>query len=125
MISSGTELRNCLACSKPLKGRADKKFCDDYCRSNYNNKLKPDAHPLVRKINNILRKNRRILQELLPAHEETVKTTKYKLAERGFNFTHFTHTYTNRKGALYYFCYDYGWLPLEKDWCVVVKRNKD
>jgi hypothetical protein len=32
-----TEIKKCLACNKTLRGRADKKFCDDYCRSNYNN----------------------------------------------------------------------------------------
>ena len=25
----------CLTCNKPVKGRTDKKFCDDYCRNNY------------------------------------------------------------------------------------------
>ena len=29
--------KKCLSCGKLLKGRVDKKFCDDYCRNNYNN----------------------------------------------------------------------------------------
>jgi predicted nucleic acid-binding Zn ribbon protein len=44
--------RLCLTCNKPLKGRTDKKFCDDYCRNNYNNQLKSNTINLVRNINN-------------------------------------------------------------------------
>ncbi len=58
-------VKNCLACERPIKGRTDKKFCDDSCRNNYNNRLNSDATPLIRNINNILRKNRRILLDLL------------------------------------------------------------
>lgn len=54
--------KTCLACDKPLKGRLDKKFCDDYCRNNYNNRLNSDQSNYVRNVNNILRKNRRILE---------------------------------------------------------------
>ncbi len=32
------EIKTCLTCGAPLIGRVDKKFCDDYCRSMYNNK---------------------------------------------------------------------------------------
>ena len=28
------------------------------------------------------------------------------------------------KGNIYYFCYDYGYLPLEHDWYLVVKNSK-
>ena len=55
----------CLNCNKPVKGRTDKKFCDDYCRNNYNNQLKSNTINLVRNINNALGKNRRILENLL------------------------------------------------------------
>jgi len=34
---AAAENKTCLACGKILKGRVDKKFCDDYCRNNYNN----------------------------------------------------------------------------------------
>ena len=30
------EEKRCLECGDVIKGRADKKFCDDQCRSNYN-----------------------------------------------------------------------------------------
>jgi len=33
----GSPVRKCLHCDHVLKGRTDKKFCDDYCRNTYNN----------------------------------------------------------------------------------------
>ena len=60
------ETKTCLACVKPLKGRIDKKFCDDYCRNNYNNlqKAKGNYSSFVRNINNTLLKNRKILESI-------------------------------------------------------------
>lgn len=119
-----TNEKRCVECNKPLKGRTDKKFCDDSCRNSYNNKLNSDSNSYVRNINNILRRNRRILEEALPVAEEMAKTTKAKLLEKGFQFKYLTHTYKNKKGNIYYFCYDYGYLLLESDWVLIVKRRE-
>ena len=117
--------RFCLNCNKPVKGRTDKKFCDDFCRNNYNNQLKSNTINLVRNINNALGKNRRILENLFIAGEEMAKTTRNKLLQKGFQFKYITHTYTNKKGNVYFFCYDIGYLPLESDWYLLVKRKEE
>ena len=117
--------RLCLNCDKPVKGRTDKKFCDDYCRNNYNNQLKSNTINLVRNINNALGKNRRILENLFIAGEQMAKTTKNKLLQRGFQFKYITHTYTNKRGNMYFFCYDIGYLPLESDWYLLVKQKEE
>lgn len=114
----------CLHCEKPLKGRADKRFCNDYCRNNYNNQLNSDENNLVRNINNILRKNRRLLKQHLGEVEETVKVSRDKLSLEGFNFNHFTHVYQTQKQQTYYFVYEYGYLPLADDKILIVKRQK-
>jgi len=119
------EHRLCLTCNKPVKGRTDKKFCDDYCRNNYNNQLKSTTTNLVRNINNALGKNRRILENLLGTGEEIAKTTRNKLLQKGFQFQYITHTYTNKKGNTYFFCYDIGYLPLESDWYLLVKQKQE
>ena len=124
-MTTETPPRLCLACSKPVKGRTDKKFCDDYCRNNYNNQLKADSNNLVRNVNNALGKNRRILESIINEGEEMAKTNKEKLSEKGFLFKYMTHTYTNKKGNTYFFCYDYGYLPLENDWYLIVRRKED
>jgi predicted nucleic acid-binding Zn ribbon protein len=116
---------HCLECNKPLKGRIDKKFCDDSCRNAFNNKINSNQHEIVKKINNILKKNRKILEDIFPQQEEMYKTTKQRLLEKGFSFQYITHTYTNKKGNIYFFCYEYGYLPLENDWYLLVKRKEE
>ena len=112
----------CLDCGKPISGRSDKKFCNDICRNSYNNKLNSDSNNYVRTINNALRKNRRILEELIPGEEEKTKVSKSKLDKLGFNFSYFTNEYITQKGQRYFFVYEYGYLPLDDGWYAVVKR---
>ncbi len=69
--------RYCLECKTPIKGRADKKFCNDNCRNEHNNKVNKDSKNLIRNTNNRLRKNWRILEKLNP--ESKTKTTRSKL----------------------------------------------
>jgi predicted nucleic acid-binding Zn ribbon protein len=115
--------RLCLDCGEEISGRIDKKFCSDQCRNNFNNKQNSDSNNLVRNINNILRKNRRILSELNKAGK--TKTHKEKLLNMGYNLNYHTHTYTTKTGTVYFFCYDFGYLPLEKDFFFLVKREEE
>lgn len=115
----------CLNCNKPVKGRSDKKFCDDSCRNNYNNKLKGSSNNLVRNVNNALSKNRRIMERLLPTGEEISKANKEKLLALGFQFKYITHVYITKTGKTYYYCYDYGYLPLENNWYLIVRRKEE
>jgi hypothetical protein len=124
MITESTT-KNCLTCGKTVRGRIDKKYCDDYCRNNFNNQMKGGSINLVRNINNALRRNLRILSDFLPDGEEMAKTTRERLLQNGFHFNYITHTYTNKKGNVYYFCYDYGYLPLENNWYLLVRRKEE
>lgn len=115
--------KKCLECGAELRGRIDKKFCNDYCRNNFNNRKNSDANNLVRNINNTLRKNRRILETIIPENEEMKKTTRSKLLTLGFDFNYFTHIYTNNKGQNYHFIYEMGYLDLGDEWLLIVKRK--
>lgn len=112
----------CLECNEKIIGRADKKFCSDYCRNAYNNKINKDSKNLIRNINNRLRKNYRILEELNTSGKS--KTTKTRLLDKGFDFEYITNTYTTQKGSIYYFIYDQGYLPLDNDFYMLVKRER-
>jgi hypothetical protein len=115
--------KTCAECKEKISGRADKKFCSDLCRNAFNNRLNSDETNYVRNVNNALRKNRRILQELVPTHE-TNRCTRSRLLDLGFDFNFFTGTFTNRKGETYHYCYEFGYLPLENDYfCLVRKRT--
>ncbi|GAB4316337.1 MAG: hypothetical protein Kow00127_07730 [Bacteroidales bacterium] len=107
------EKRKCPECGFEIIGRADKIFCSDQCRNNYNNRLRRDTDAYVRKINHILRTNRRILAGLNPNGKARVH--RKFLAEKGFNFDYFTSTYTTKSGKTYYFCYEQGYLPDAED----------
>src|SRR6202012_5991997 len=95
------EVRVCLDCGEPLHGRADKKFCNDLCRNNYNNQLNSSSYNLVRNVNNILRRNRRILEELNPT--DKTKTTLKKLSSKSLDFEYHTRTYQAQNGKIYRF----------------------
>lgn len=105
-------IKTCPECGEKIIGRIDKKFCSDQCRNTYNNRLNSDASNTVRNINNALRKNRRILQELNKQSGKTM-VSKDTLLSNGFSFTYHTHTYTTKKGYVYVFCYEQGYLFLE------------
>ncbi|MBS1531677.1 MAG: hypothetical protein JSU01_15330 [Bacteroidetes bacterium] len=117
-----SEERYCLDCGEVLRGRADKKFCNDQCRNNYNNQLNSGSYNMVRNINNILKRNRRILEELNPTGK--TKVTLKKLAAKGMNFDYHTHVYHTQNGKTYHFCYEYGYLPLDNDEFLLVKREE-
>ncbi|WP_293301335.1 hypothetical protein [Pedobacter sp. UBA4863] len=110
----------CLDCQAELKGRTDKKFCDDQCRSNYNNKLKVQDQGLVKKINQVLAHNRKVLKDENPTGKAKVK--KEQLVKRGFDFDYHTHFYTTQNGHQYVFCYEYGYLFLANDEVLIVKK---
>ncbi|MSP68992.1 MAG: DUF2116 family Zn-ribbon domain-containing protein [Bacteroidetes bacterium] len=114
--------RKCIDCGDSINGRADKKFCSDQCRNSYNNRLNSTDTNFMRNVNNILRKNRRILGTLTPNGKSSIH--KDKILDLGFNFSYFTHTYTTRKGAVYFFCYEFGYLAIGNDFLSLVHRKK-
>jgi predicted nucleic acid-binding Zn ribbon protein len=117
--------KQCIDCGAPLNGRADKRFCDDYCRNHYNNRMKSGSNNLIRNINNALKKNRNVLSSLLNAEDDTTKVSRERLLESGFLFKYGTHSYTNKKGNVYIFCYDYGYLKLDNDVILIVRHKND
>jgi predicted nucleic acid-binding Zn ribbon protein len=119
------EDKNCLVCGKTLKGRSDKKFCDDYCRAAYNNDLKSAANNYIRNVNNALGRNRRIMESLLHDGETKTKANREKMIEKGFQFRYYTHRYTAKNGNTYHYCYEYGYLSLENNRVLIVKRNEE
>ncbi|HMR93621.1 MAG TPA: hypothetical protein PKC69_14965 [Chitinophagaceae bacterium] len=117
----------CQNCHKPVKGRSDKKFCNDFCRNSYNNRQNAHSETtrFIKKINSTLLRNRRLLAELLTGHPDMVKTTRRELLSAGFSFSYFTHTYHTKNAKTYYYCYDMGYLPLDNDWVLVVKKREE
>ena len=113
--------RECLECGDYLKGRIDKKFCSDYCRNSYNNKVNKDSKNLIRNMNNRLRKNYRTLKTLNTKDKTKVK--RETLLKHQFNFKYHTSEYITKTGSVYRYVYDQGYLELENDWFLLVKDD--
>lgn len=114
-------MKNCIECGEKFNGREDKKFCSDGCRNAFNNKINKDSTNYMRNINNKLRKNYRILTELNV--EGKTKTTRTKLIGKGFDFEFFTNILNTKTGNTYYFLYDQGYMALENDYYILVKKE--
>ena len=93
--------KKCLECGDSFKGRIDKKYCSDYCRNTYNNKVNRDSKNLIRNTNNRLRKNYNVLTKLN-------KTGKVKI-------------YVIKASKTYFYVYQ-GYLELENEIYLLIKR---
>ena len=99
----------CLACNRKLEGRTDKKLCDPYCKSawHYEKKRKGDAG-FYSKVDQQLKTNRKILKLFNKSGKATVRAQI--LFDKGFDPNFFTHYWKNKKGDVYLFIYEYGFL---------------
>jgi hypothetical protein len=113
--------QTCIECQVSFKGRIDKKFCSDQCRTVYNNRERSLENTYIKEVNSILKKNRRILLELNPEGKNRV--SRDKLKSKGFDFSYFTSTYKTKDGAQYFYCYEQGYLPIEKEQCLLVIKK--
>jgi hypothetical protein len=102
------EKKKCLECNEVLIGRIDKKFCDDVCRNNHNNKLNGKRNNLLRNIIRALQKNRQVLEMMKDSNRIPAKV----LVNNGFTFDYYTHTKKIGDENIF-FCFDFGYKILE------------
>ncbi len=102
--------KQCLDCGTLLKGRSDKKFCDDQCRSSYNNRQKAGVESVIRPINAILRRNHAILNAL--SLRKKIIVGREELLKMGFDFGYHTGCDLTGEGIVYT-CYDRGFRECE------------
>jgi hypothetical protein len=118
-------ITHCLQCGKPLRsGRSDKKFCNEGCRNLYHNMEKMGENEEIKKINQALKDNRRILKKILG--NKTAETiTHEQLLKEGFELDYHTHfVITIHQKNEYTFCYNYGYRRLEDVKYKVIKSFK-
>ncbi|MEE9350466.1 MAG: hypothetical protein V3U80_10500 [Flavobacteriaceae bacterium] len=115
------EKQQCKECGDEFKGRIDKKFCTDYCRNTYNNKINRDSKNLIRNTNNRLRKNYKVLSELNKTGK--TKVSRSKLIGHNFDFNFITSIYTTKTNNVYYYVYDQGYLELDNEVYLLIKRE--
>lgn len=101
--------KECIHCSKELRGRTDKKFCDPQCKSAYQYQIeKQNPERFYNKVDNQLKLNFKLLKEYNKGGKVTIRSNV--LLEIGFNPNFFTHYWKNQNGQVYFFIYEYGFL---------------
>lgn len=113
--------RTCLFCNEKLVGRADKRFCNDYCRNTYNNKKAPSG---VRMITQAISHNKTIL-ETLAGRENFGIFPLHQLIENGFSFSYFTHICESPEKEKWWVCYDIGYQLLPDGNLTIRRINPD
>ncbi len=110
-------IAKCLYCKKPIEnGRSDKKFCDIRHKDAYYNSLKIAEHREIKKIDTILKRNRRILKKLYNPKKAEIPVGRETLLKAGFEFGFHTHTaVTKNKANEIVFCYDFGYREISPD----------
>lgn len=114
-------MKTCLFCKEPIKGRSDKKYCDDSCRNAFNNNKSANSNNLMRRVNRILSKNRKILKEAYFLNES--KSSKETLLFKGFSFGYFTSVYENEEGKKCYFIYELGYCLIDDQEINILKKE--
>lgn len=114
-------MRKCPVCNELILGRSDKKYCSDLCRNSYNNDSLSEVRNKLSRVHAILRRNRRILEELI--NLKIRKVSKEKLLRQGFNFYYVTSFEGDRNGNLRYMCYEYGYYATGNDCYMLIKRE--
>jgi hypothetical protein len=107
--------KSCLNCQETIRGRSDKKFCDDQCRNQYNNGMLRHVNNRMRNINNILKRNRRILAQLKEQREIKID----ELIANGFHFAYFTHFDEQRKTK---YIFDIGYQVASNERVLIVQE---
>lgn len=123
MIMHIMNSKQCQACGKAIRGRSDKRFCDDYCRNIHHNQYKqsdPSAR-MIREINQILTGNRNILASLFGSENHLIVVEKIKLIEMGFVFRFLTHTEQGDTGTTYLCCYEYLYTPINEKQLLIAR----
>jgi len=106
-------MRKCIGCEDEITGRVDKIFCSDYCKSNYHYKKNIEKEKgLFVFIDRQLKLNRRLLNHFNKAGKAVIR--KEELLKAGFNPKYFTHYWKNKKGDVYLFCYEFGFLEKQE-----------
>lgn len=104
-------LMSCLYCHTPLEGRADKKYCSPHCKSAHQYEKRKTEDAFYYTIDKQLKTNRKLLKSYNKSGLSSIRKTQ--LLAEGFHPKYFTHYWKNKKGQVYLFCYEYGFLELK------------
>ncbi len=116
-------IRQCLWCKAVLRGRIDKRYCNDDCRNRYHNQRNQGAYIAVNRINHALSRNRRILSDFLWPDKNSFVVSRENLLLNGFQFCYFTGMQYGDKNQAFYCCYEFAFRPLSENEFELVRNS--
>ena len=117
-----TQKKYCPECEDVIRGRIDKKFCSDACRSLYHNRQNAVRSATLKWIDKRLKRNRTILEKLHDRCNPKYGVPLKQVEHMGFTFDFYTHKETLEKKE-YVFCYEYGYKMHSDKYIEVIKHN--
>lgn len=103
----------CINCGIRIRGRTDKKFCNDHCRSHYHNGLNRGRNNIFKEVNKILKKNTAILDRFI--QKGIYQMDKQTLIASEFNFNYFTNLIIGPDGDNFFGVYHYAYQLQDKE----------
>jgi len=100
--------KKCPVCETLVKGRSDKVFCSTKCKSIRQYERRQENEKFYLKVDGKLKTNRKLLRYYNKSGYTTLR--KSELLNAGFDPKFFTHYWKNKKGDVYLFVYEYGFL---------------
>ena len=113
------EKRCCAFCGRELRGRVDKKFCDDSCRNNYGYQHNKFSNITISRVNKSLLHNRNVLRSIVKSGKKVVK--KQSLVDKNFDFNVITGIYKTYKDQEYKMLYDYAYKCINDEDVMILK----
>jgi predicted nucleic acid-binding Zn ribbon protein len=115
MVNDGIspDYRQCPSCRGNFKGRKDKRFCSEKCRHLFNRALQQQEDEPLTKAFQAIRRNRSLLKRLCAGKKAIA--SRETMEAMGFDSTAFSSLHVNGRNQTYYFCADYGFLPIKRD----------
>lgn len=114
--------KECLHCTIEFRGRSDKKFCSTRCKNNYNYTARKSVKKITITIDKILHRNYEILRTIMGEQRKKMMIERLELEKMGFSFNYITGIYTNSKGKVYHYVYDFAWMQFSTQQIMIVKK---
>lgn len=126
MVNDGmsTDFRQCPVCNTRFKGRKDKRYCCEDCRSAYNRSQRAASDAVLTEALSVLRINRGILKKLWAG--KTTLVSREGLEALGFDASVYSSVHVNSRNFTYYFVADFGFRPMNTqgtDMALIIRRE--
>lgn len=116
------ETKKCKVCAKIIRGRSDKKYCSIGCKNSYHKDIRFATKKAAKQIDGYLKRNYKVLMEILGRNKTQIKVHRNLLAQKGFRPKYHTHYYINSKNKMYHYIYDLAWMEFSDDEVLIVKK---